>query len=500
MFPFKKKENTISINENVLFDENFVQNIAKRIGHPKSKSDTPIRIKDSWSYTYWIDAPWWSGKTSFINMCKDIWDTEGLYTYYFNPTQTINENNLYERFLEWISSKINEHEYFPELLFAFRRYLNLVQNISWVGHLLSGILDLFSLTSEELHTIIWDKVGSLKKRLIVIIDDLDRMSSDEVEKLLISLRSSFEFPNISYVLCYSTYDTQNLQNYGLHAQSDFLEKYIQERIKIDTYVEKVIPSTIALVNSEIEANYICQNTMSLEETLKLIREKDNEIFYKYLHNPRRNKKIFNKINTINFSSSGYLKTNWHDLIYLSILNIFYYEYFDVLYRRLRENNYGNFVNYSHFHVKQPYADWFISFYFSGGFREYNRALTGDGTIFNPENEYSDEAKKRRKLENIKVLRILWALFPGDNDDNPMTLDQATINSKIKSIDYALWRRAVAQNHLLLVKKEWSLWNYFLTNDAIRTLIFLNWNINSDNPNVNNTRLYFDLFVNPHINT
>jgi hypothetical protein len=73
------------------------------------------------SVIFGVDAPWGTGKTSFINLCAVHWRSSGRLVYRFEPLRYTEDSNLVERFLSDLIAEIQKHHFIPELRPALAR-------------------------------------------------------------------------------------------------------------------------------------------------------------------------------------------------------------------------------------------------------------------------------------------------------------------------------------------------------------------------------------------
>lgn len=76
---------------------------------------------------------------------------------------------------------------------------------------------------------IQEELRKLERKIVVFIDDLDRLEPNEVTEVLRLVRAVVDFPNVIYVLCYSRNIIANNLSTALHIDKgeEFLEKIIQ---------------------------------------------------------------------------------------------------------------------------------------------------------------------------------------------------------------------------------------------------------------------------------
>lgn len=177
------------------------------------------------AFTISINSKWGTGKTTFLKAVEkrlessdeisdgliiinfNVWkydSKEALLNAYFNELE--NELKKYSG-----NSKNTLNDYFSSLfLYAGLNYKNLIDNT---------FLNFFNGKATS-----YDKTAKLieriNKKIIVLIDDLDRLKSDEINQTLKIIRNNSEFKNV-FIL--ATIDNEYLIQEG-NLRSDFLEK------------------------------------------------------------------------------------------------------------------------------------------------------------------------------------------------------------------------------------------------------------------------------------
>ena len=77
--------------------------------------------------------------------------------------------------------------------------------------------------------------------MVIVIDDLDRISASEINKILYTINSSFNLPGISYILCY---DMDNICKKGskeeIQKNVEFLDKFVQVKLSLFSDKEKIL--------------------------------------------------------------------------------------------------------------------------------------------------------------------------------------------------------------------------------------------------------------------
>ncbi|WP_417624324.1 P-loop NTPase fold protein [Paremcibacter congregatus] len=323
----------------------------------------------SQSIVYGLDAPWGLGKTSFISLINSSWKSktnEGTFTtksmiFKFEPLNFSQVENLSDRFIEEVSSAITKVFTVPEMsliLGSYSRYLKGLSSISIFGF---GI----GFNGHKFGPPLKDRLSELLKsqkiKLIVVLDDLDRVSIQEAKQILYSMRSAFDLPNISFIVCY---DSQNLYNsldnqlkisaearcsensYAI-ANSDqgnsdnlleFLEKLVQ--IKIPIFIEsnnlaeywrELVKQLQGRSGFNYEEGFILKITAIIEVMLGIKNEEQynyySDLFggtnssYRYtkiIRDPRKLKRLLNHFIFMDFHNVEHI----HETDFLHLLLIY----------------------------------------------------------------------------------------------------------------------------------------------------------------------------------
>ncbi|PPD51398.1 MAG: hypothetical protein CTY12_08125, partial [Methylotenera sp.] len=209
--------------------------------------------KDSGGLVVGIEGAWGSGKTSVINFIKDELEKSDRKPLIieFNPWMTSGSEALVEIMLTQLASALGSVQQdtkkgletaekivqYAELL----KFLKYVPALSWAGNiaedstavagkvtksfkkLLPG-LDLTKAKAE-----VEKKLSGLDKPIIVIIDDIDRLTYSEIRHLFQAIKSVADFPRVTYLLAYdlNQITTALDQEFGKDKGQNYIEKIVQ---------------------------------------------------------------------------------------------------------------------------------------------------------------------------------------------------------------------------------------------------------------------------------
>lgn len=176
-----------------------------------------------------VDGPWGIGKSSFISLAEKRWNQQAgnsVIVFKFQPLRYANEADLADRFIRELCTFMHQQVFSPEFSPAASRYSRMLKgkaDLSFLGFKLS--LEPSNETVDELLDDIDGVLKRIGRRLVVIIDDLDRLEPKLVNNVLFTVRRTFKLTQASYVLCYDTEILIAGKDEGSRAR-EFLEKFI----------------------------------------------------------------------------------------------------------------------------------------------------------------------------------------------------------------------------------------------------------------------------------
>ncbi len=267
-----------SSNEDILGRVEFAKHLASAIVNRDQKESLVIAI----------NAEWGAGKSSVINMAVEELDKEGgdgtakdktteankkaksrtgkttkgpkeasndVAIIRFNPWGFSDDNNLGEHFFAEISNQMgkNKDGGFDSIAKKFKNYGNVFKPLLPIASLFSQIPpDVLIATGkllkfvdalakwvidnntsikksekelkEELH----DELRDSKKKILIIIDDIDRLTTPEIREILRLIRVNGDFPYITYLLAFdrSVVETNLEESPGITGKK-YLDKIVQ---------------------------------------------------------------------------------------------------------------------------------------------------------------------------------------------------------------------------------------------------------------------------------
>ena len=197
-------------------------------------------VKELWdtdtsssSFTCGIDAPWGSGKTSFINLMKSnlkYEEFENKIIIDFNPWLYAAEKDLVTAFFDELSKTLKLYD--KSLARNLIDYAKLLSAINTSDtKLISSLLDLVQHNDgslQEKKKQISEAIKRIKRRIFVFIDDLDRLETDEILEMMKLIRNVSDFPNMYLIAAYDkSYVTKCLSTKMRSGANNFIEKIFE---------------------------------------------------------------------------------------------------------------------------------------------------------------------------------------------------------------------------------------------------------------------------------
>ncbi|WP_281280530.1 P-loop NTPase fold protein [Emcibacter nanhaiensis] len=422
-------------------------------------ADKIYDIGSTKSMVFGLDAPWGLGKTSFLNLMRRHWEKnlDGKYkikpvVFNFEPLKFPQGENLSDRFIEETVHAISKEFPIPELtplLGRYSRYLRGLSSVTIFGFQF-GINDYLFNDGYKLQ--LENFLQREEVKLIVFIEDLDRISYKEAKQILYSMKSAFDLPNISYVVCY---DSQNmLQNmdvkFNQKAEArcsencvaiasneagntenllEFLEKFVQ--IKVPIFIEtdelaKYLSALMMRLQERLFLNYKEEFVLELKAVIEVMlgikNEQYHEKFFDYLGKPD-NTYYYEKI----IRDPRKIKRLLNHIVFLDIKGVEYVDGTDFLHLLLI------YINYPHVfrHIYQVETGT-TSGYFARGASDKNEEPTEKDKAYyafkrglDPAADFLLEqifSRDKYKYQDKEDIEKIAAKFPGNL---PRYLDMIT---------------------------------------------------------------------------
>jgi KAP-like P-loop domain-containing protein len=203
---------------------------------------TQIAAADDDGLVIALTGPWGSGKTSLLNLTDNSLRASGVVVVRFNPWFFSGTENLVRSFFDELGAQLSETPGPAQALGAqLKRYGAILRPLRFIpvagtwadraGELATIVGDAVAKDDRSLHRVRADLEGELEKageRIVVMIDDIDRLTKDEIREVMQLVRLVGEFPRIVYVLAFDPGHVAAALSDGEPEQGRrYLEKIVQ---------------------------------------------------------------------------------------------------------------------------------------------------------------------------------------------------------------------------------------------------------------------------------
>ena len=187
-------------------------------------------------YVMGLTGPWGSGKTSILNMTVDALGDEAI-VIQFNPWMFSGTEALVSSFFAEIGKQLDKRDAklknIASKLAAYGQVLSPLAAVVGAGTALQGAASILQALSAgpsvfEQHRELRAMLEKLDKRLVVVIDDVDRLRPNEVLDIVRLVRLVGDFPNTLYLLAFDRRRVEECLGEGDPERGQaYLEKIVQ---------------------------------------------------------------------------------------------------------------------------------------------------------------------------------------------------------------------------------------------------------------------------------
>ena len=184
------------------------------------------------SLTMGIIAEWGKGKSSFINLLINKIEAHGDIIIRFNPRGSKNVACIQEDFFDAFATGLSKHYMgFGFLLGRYTKHLGLLGQYEWTRPL-ESLLTLI-LPEKDVEAIN-EAISTFGKRIYVVIDDLDRLTGEEIIEVLKLVDRNASFSNVVFIIaCDKEYVNNVLRKHLDHGlDHSFIDKYVTWEIML----------------------------------------------------------------------------------------------------------------------------------------------------------------------------------------------------------------------------------------------------------------------------
>ena len=185
-------------------------------------------------------GPWGSGKTSFVNLARSHLEDIGITVLDFNPWMFSGAEQLIERFFVELSVQMKLRPGLAKVGEGLEEYGEAVSGLVWlpvvgtwiehsrvVAKILAKILQRRKEGVGGLRTKVEEALAALDKPIVVLLDDIDRLTTSEIRDIFKLVRLTANFPNIIYIVAFDRIRVEEALTEQHIPGRDYLEKILQ---------------------------------------------------------------------------------------------------------------------------------------------------------------------------------------------------------------------------------------------------------------------------------
>ena len=295
--------------------------------------------RESTSITLGVYGAWGEGKTSVMNfIARELTVHTETIVVPFNPWRFADESSLLLAFFGTLANRLKllspDHRWrfqtrkegVGELITKYAKYAAVLK-ITPAASVADAVGDLGKALSdvplETLKARIEQLLLDSRRKIVVIIDDIDRLEKSEIHAVFRLVKLTADFPYTHYILCF---DDQIVaaslgERFGEgnpRAGHDFLEKIIQIPLRIPQATKTDLRDYLfALLEQALRSSPVEVPVEQLAD----FQKRFNDYFLPQFTTPRLAKRYVNSISFVLPLLQN--EVNYHDLLLMEAIKLFY---------------------------------------------------------------------------------------------------------------------------------------------------------------------------------
>lgn len=247
------------------------------------------------SFVFALQGDWGEGKSSILNLLSRDLENSGKHLVMrFQPWFFSNTEQLLRGFLRDFELVINKTYLFPSFSGLIRKYKDLILFPLKTKYLVDFSFLMKEETLDEVKVRLSSMMANLDKKIVIFVDDLDRLSKEEALQILKMVKLISNFPNTVFVLSFDHQILNELLVKGREKNKYFLDKIVQkvmylpkaDQKDLDDYLEvclKRLLDTVDVSENErtngmkIFSEVYRTDTRRMFTTLRLIKRYVNSL-------------------------------------------------------------------------------------------------------------------------------------------------------------------------------------------------------------------------------
>lgn len=262
-----RKNDTIIIGNDInpfLLDQPIANKEEDLLDYQAKAMEIAEKLRQVYLYSSWsmgIVAPWGGGKSSFVNLLKKELNEKGTIPFLiitYNPRNASSVSKIQEDFFSVFSNELKPYN--SKFISMFRQYMDAL-NILDDNNVISKLSKLTQIADKEsLKEKISNALKELPCRVIIFIEDLDRLLVDEIIEVLKIIDGNAAFANTIFVTSYDKSQVNRIIDEKYKSENNvFTDKFFSYEFilplrsyeKIHTYLKQEIVNAMEVADDEL---------------------------------------------------------------------------------------------------------------------------------------------------------------------------------------------------------------------------------------------------------
>jgi len=233
------------------------QDALGRAKFAQSFADRILNLDSSDGVVVGVLGPWGAGKTSFVNLVRARLNQCGIPVLEFNPWMFSGADQLVQSFFIELSAQLKLCPGLTKIGELVDSYGEAFSGLVWlplvgpwiergkaVTKLFAKLLQRRKEGIRATHSKLREALEKLKNPIVVVLDDVDRLTTPEIRDVFKLVRLTANFPKLIYVLAFDRIRVeQALGEHGIPGR-DYLEKILQIGIDLPAVPDRVLQSQL----------------------------------------------------------------------------------------------------------------------------------------------------------------------------------------------------------------------------------------------------------------
>ena len=331
--------------DNLLQREEYAKQLIRKIC-ATLKEDASLTT----SFTILLNEQYGAGKTSFMLQIKQMAEERGIRVCWFKPWLYEDSQSLVVNFMHVLQEELGGGDRpLQKRLGRYAHALSSIDKFEWLSILVPEELSVETQFEE-----IKERLQKIKQPIIVLIDDVDRLQSEELLRMLQMVRNAGDFPYVHYIITADKLALQQrLKEVNVAEPDEYLKKFFNLEIFFpadDTHLSNLFEEMIINVLKSYPIQY--------DDVLEFVKElKYKKEIFATIRDMKRYLNLLDYTLSVMKEKGTLIEVSVRDVAGVCLI-----QYMDTeLYKTLRDHNeYLLEPNRDSFRLKKDYELYFAN--------------------------------------------------------------------------------------------------------------------------------------------